>query len=189
MSQKDLKAIWQDGKDDFSGCSKDAAGIRQILETKASGAIQRVRRRIVIESLIYLAMIYAFIDLFDAGKHHWYIQVFGFGVIVLGIVNNLLLHRLSSPDVQGEDLRAFLLRNIRRLGRQLNFRIVFFILFVLAIMALLMPPRYAELFSSAKGWLFIAVAGLSMAAKVIVETRMWKKYIKQLNECLFELKG
>lgn len=160
-----------------------------MLKQKAVGTLQKVRRRMIVESLIYLVMIYAFIDLFDAARHSWYVNALGFGIIALGIVNNLVLHYMSSTRVQNEDLQQFLSTNIRRLKRQLNFRIGFFILFVLAVVMLLMPARYTDLFSSAKGWMFLAVILFITAVKVFTETSIWKKHINQLNECLIELNG
>lgn len=187
MSQNDLKAIWQSGMNDLDAYRKDAGAIRDMLKQKAVGTLQKVRRRMIVESLIYVVMIYAFIELFDAGRHSWYVNALGFGVIALGIVNNLVLHRLSSPRVRNEDLQQFLSANIRRLRRQLNFRIGFFILFVLAVVMLLMPARYSDLFSSGKGWLFLAVVLFITVVKVFTETSIWKKHIDQLNECLIEL--
>lgn len=186
MPLNDLKELWSQYDRDVPAYRKDGAEIRRMLGRQATGVAGKVRSRVLLETLVYALMVYAFIDLFDAFSHPWYVNAFGFGIIGLGIVNNVILYRLTGARTAGEDLRQYLEQSIGRLKRQLRLRSVFFAFFMLAI-ALLLTADYGKLFASAKGLLFVGVMAAAAGVKIAVENQVWQKYIRSLTECLQEL--
>ncbi|MFZ6013873.1 MAG: hypothetical protein ACOYXT_26265 [Bacteroidota bacterium] len=187
MTTTDLKDIWQKANDPKRNDLKTQTDIRKIMEGQTSGIMRKIRNKLIIEVLIYLALTYAFVDLFDALEKSTTIVLFAGVLIVAGIVNNLVLYQFLKIRIDNDDLAAFLSHTIARLKRQLFFRLTFFGLFIVAMVLILMPGDLSSLISAKSGILFLSITIISIGIKLIFENQVWREHINSLRQSLQQL--
>lgn len=187
MATTDLKDLWQmanDQKPDELATHED---IRKMMEGKTSGVMKKIRNKLMVETLIFLVLTYAFVDLFDALSKGIIIVSFAALLIIVGIVNNITLYQFLKVKIENEDLVSFLSRTIKRLKTQLLFRLGFFAAFIISLLFVLMPDSFSSLFDSSGGMLFLGVTVISVGVKLIVENQIWREHIQNLRESIQQL--
>lgn len=188
MTTTDLKGIWRKANDAIGQDQESREEIQKMIDGRTSGQIKKIRNKLIIEVLLYAVVTYAFVEMFDALEKGIAIVSFAGILILMGIVNNLMFYRFLKISIHNEDLTSFLEKTIRRLKREMVFRMVFFTVFITSMLLILMPDP-SRVMSSKGGIAFLAVALLSLAVKLIFENQVWKEHIGNLEQSLAQLRG
>ena len=185
MKATDIQDIWR--QDNLAGDLHSEQEIFKMLRDKTSGVTRKIRNKLVIEVLLYIVLTYAFVDLFDAFDNGLYVVLFAGILILTGIVNNVALYRFMNIKVESENVREFLVKSVKRLKRQLYFRMIFFCLFIFSMLLILLPSNLSSFMDTKKGIIFVGVAVFSVGVKLVFENQTWKEHIKNLSTSLKEL--
>jgi len=149
----------------------------------ASGVINKVRKKLLIESIMFLVLTYAFIDFFDVIKNNsteW-LSAAAF-IVMLGLLNNLYVYsKTTKPKTQSDFHVA---RVIRHFQLQADFRAVYFAIFIMIAIPLIMPIGWSKVTNSTSGILFGVVIILSIVFKSLFERHLWRSHIKNLKKNL-----
>jgi hypothetical protein len=187
MKVIDLKDMWQKTDDERPISFKTEDEIKKIFDGKPSGIMRKIRNKLIMEVLIYLALTYAYVDFFDALDKGLLIVSFAGSLITIGILNNLVFYNFLRIKILNEDLKSFLIKTIKRLRWQRVFRMFFFTIFILSMLLVLFPKDLTSMTDSKGGIIFLVVTVFSVGIKLASENQIWKEHINNLKQSLQNL--
>lgn len=176
MHLDDLKKQWQEAQH-----TKSAAQIQQMIRGRSFSVSAKTERKALIETVAFVLVLIVFFTGLDPEKNNLWVNLLFLGAVSVGIANNLWLYRSLSLNRQGENLQTSLQNIIRRLWVQIQFSIVFSVLFFTSMITFLMlrVPLSTE-----KLIMILALLGLSIIIRSGVEIRKWILSIRKINLCL-----
>jgi len=181
MNLEDLKKHWK-----LEQGSKSKDEILQLIAHRSESVSARNRRKALIEAGTFVLLLLVFFTGLDPERNSWLVNLFLVLVVMTGIVNNLLLYRKLLVNKRGDNLTQSLEKQIRAQWQQLQFSVLFSVLFFSAVFGFLLLRTEI---SGPEFWLIPLVFGLSIAIRSWFEIDKLKKSIRQLTLCQMELKA
>jgi hypothetical protein len=181
MNLDDLKKHWE-----LEQSSKSENEIAQLIAQRSESVSARNRRKALIEAGAFVVLLLVFFTGLDPERNSLLVNLFLALVVITGIVNNLLLYRKLLVNKRGDNLTQSLEKQIRAQWQQLQFSVLFSVLFFSAVCGFLLLRTEI---SGPDFWLIPLLLGLSIAIRSWFEIGRWKKSIRQLTRCQMELKA
>lgn len=176
MNLDDLKNQWQQEQ-----VGKSTEQIQQMIRQRSSSVSAKARRKAIVESVTFVLVLIVFFTGLDPEKNSLWVNLLFLCAVSIGIVNNIWLYRSLSFNRDGQNLQTSLQKIVKRLWIQIQFSVVFSVLFFSSSIAFLMlrVPLTSE-----KLILILALLGLSIMIRSGVEIRGWMLRIRKINGCL-----
>ncbi len=176
MKLDELKQQWQEEQHTLS-----TEQIQQRVGQRSSAISARMAKKALIESAAFVLVFIVFFTGLDPEKNTLWVNFLFAGAIGIGIANNLWLYRSLSLNRQGQNMYASLQSIVRHLWVQIQFSVIFSVLFFTSVTAFLMLriPLSTE-----KIILILVLLGLSIMIRSGVEISRWKGSIRKINLCL-----
>lgn len=176
MNLDDLKNQWQEEQH-----TKSAAQIQQMIRGRSSSVSAKTERKALIETLAFVLVLIVFFTGLDPEKNSIWVNLLFLGAVSVGIVNNLWLYRSLNLNRSGQNLHTSLQNIVKRLWVQIQFSLVFSVLFFSSMLAFLM---LRVSLSTEKLIMILLLLGLSIGIRSGVEIRKWMISIRKMNMCL-----
>lgn len=179
MNLDDLKKQWES---EHSSKSEDE--ILQMIKHKSRSVSARARRKALIEAGAFVLLLLVFFTGLDPERNSLWVNILLTLVVLAGIFNNLLLYSKLLINKQGDSLAQSLQRQIRRQWQQLQLSVLFSVLLFAAVFTFLFSGIEIR---GSKFWIVLFIFGLSIALRSWFEIGRWKRSIRQLTRCQWEL--
>ncbi len=173
MQLDELKAQWQQEQ-----VTKSDAQIQQMVRQRSISVSARAQRKALIESAAFVLVLIVFFTGLDPEKNALWVNLLFLGAVCTGIGNNLWLYRSLNLNRHGQNLQASLQNIVKRLWVQVQFSVVFSVLFFISMIAFL---TLRIPLSSEKMILILGLLGLSIIIRSAVEIRRWMGGIRKIN--------
>ncbi len=179
MKLDDLKQQWP-----YEHAHKSETDIRHMMSGRTVSVYRRIRRKAIVESVAFGVVLFVFLTGLDAHQNAWWVNLFFTGVIMLGIINNVMLYRSITLNATGAALHHTLRQTINRLWWQVQLSTLFSVLFFSSMLLFLLAriPLTDE-----KMMFALLILAISVGIRTWFEVGRWKQSIRRLNLCLLEL--
>lgn len=177
----ELKNTWKSAGESH----KTSSELRLMTELKNNGRLKRVRRRLLIESVLVLAFLTLFYTGLDgADKPLWTIVTLILSGVVY-IVNRLIGYRTTQnikPDTDVFKMSQDLIQKLERLSVSSGMSALFFGAAVILFMTI-------EIDFNTQKYTMLAGLIVSLLAFSFLSFRIWKKQISRLRHIIHQLSG
>ena len=181
MKLDELKQTWQQEND-----QKSEQQLKKMMKQRISSVFSRIKLRAVLESIALLLVLLVFFTGLDAERNAIWVNILFAVTMLTGIVNNWVLYRGTTVNIEGVHLIASLEHINRRLQWQVGFAIAFSVLLFVGTFAflLLRVPMTDQ-----KLLIVLLVLPASIGIRTWFEVRQWYRNITVVRDNLAELRG
>ncbi len=179
MELDDLKPNWKKA----GSQSKSPAELQLMTRVQNHPSLNRIRRKLIIESIFITAFLMVYNNIFDGGDKPLWVNIFLIVSAVLFVLNDLSAYLVLEKPVSGESLAL----SIRRLGKRLHWLLVSSVSTSLLFGGSLILFLSAGIEFSQSKYLLLAGIIVSLLALTYVSYRNWSFRISQVNKVAGEL--
>lgn len=181
MGIEDLKNTWQSaGKSD-----KSQSDLRLMTELKNNRRLKKVRRRLLVESILVIAFLCVFYTGLDGAEKPLWANLLLILSGVIYIVNRLLGYSTtnhSKTDTDVIQMSKGLIRRLKKLAFSSSISAFLFGTSVLVFMTI-------DIVFDTQKYMLLAGMSITLLALIILSYRLWKQQISRLQEIIHQLSG
>lgn len=179
-----MKELWQKWPQSEE-LTKSKDQIKVMIRKKAFQTFFKVRTKLIVECLALLALMFIAYTALDPQLNSTQVNLLLIGVLVLGIVNNVILALTTNIKLRGGDIKHSLERVVADFRRQRTFSTIYAVIYFTSVFVFLLARVELTFFKALlAGVLLIWTIGI----RIWFERKQWSKRILQINSLLEEFK-
>jgi hypothetical protein len=173
MELNDLKSNWQNA----GGTSKSESDLQKMTKIAGSSAMQRLRKKLVIESIALLMFSLVYYDWFDGDKKPVYANVLLLSGVLLYILNDVIGYIAISNPISGLNLKLSIQNYLQRVRHLFMFSLIISVLYGISLLVFFSSVIH---FTKEKGLL---LAGLiaTLSLMYFLSFRIWNSWLTNLR--------
>jgi hypothetical protein len=176
MELDNLKSAWQG----IDSNPRNSAELREMMQEKKHPALKRIRKQLVVESVLYTVFLVVYYDLFDGDRKPAYANVALVAALVLAIAHNLTGYALARKRMQGDNLRESLEEHLAKMKA---FAFASVLTRVLAAAGLLFFFGSVIEFDQKRYWILAGML-LALGVQVALLSATWVKRLRRLKSAV-----
>ena len=174
MELQDLKSGWQNA----GGVSKSETDILHMTKITNHPSLKRIRRKLMIETIMLLLFLVVYYDWFDGDKKPFYANAVLIAGLLLYIGNDVIGYIAVVNPISGLNLKLSLAKYVAVIKRLAIFSLVFSFLYSVALIVFFTSVIH---FTREKNFLLLGMI-IVLFQMVFWSQRIWTKWIKSLQQ-------